>query len=112
MVNRSRRSRLIPATPNTCSWPSRVTHMGLTKSAGFFFLLDGGKTFQKTLYKDENTGAADVQFDPTNPQIAYASLWEAREGPWENGAWNGTNGGIFKSTDGGKTWQQLKQGLA
>ena len=51
-------------------------------------------------------------FDPQNPQIVYASLWEAREGPWENAAWNGTNGGIFKSTDGGKTWKQLQQRFA
>lgn len=84
---------------------------GPNEERGIFLSLDGGKTFQKTLYKDENTGAADVQFDPTNAQIAYASLWEAREGPWENGAWNGTNGGIFKSSDGGRTWQQLKEGL-
>ena len=84
---------------------------GPNEERGIFLSLDGGKTFQKTLYRDENTGAADVQFDPTNSQIVYASLWEAQEGPWENGSWNGTNGGIFKSSDGGKTWQQLKKGL-
>ncbi|MBA3650364.1 MAG: glycoside hydrolase [Chthoniobacterales bacterium] len=84
---------------------------GPNEERGIFLSTDGGKTFAKTLYKDENTGAADVQFDPTNPQIAYASLWEAREGPWENGEWRGTNGGIFKSVDGGKTWQELKKGL-
>ncbi|MEO7723570.1 MAG: glycoside hydrolase, partial [Chthoniobacterales bacterium] len=84
---------------------------GPNEERGIFLSTDGGKTFAKTLYKDENTGAADVQFDPTNPQIAYASLWEAREGPWENGEWNGTNGGIFKSGDGGQTWQKLTKGL-
>ena len=84
---------------------------GPNEERGIFLSLDGGKTFAKTLYKDENTGAADVQFDPTNPQIAYASLWEAREGPWENAEWNGTNGGIFKTFDGGKTWKQLRNGL-
>ena len=84
---------------------------GPNEERGIFLSTDGGKTFQKTLYKDENTGGADVQIDPTNPQIVYASLWEAREGPWENGEWNGTNGGIFKSSDGGKTWKQLKKGL-
>jgi photosystem II stability/assembly factor-like uncharacterized protein len=60
---------------------------------------------------EENIGASDVLIDPTNPQIVYATLWEAREGPWENGAWNGTGGGIFKSTDGGQTFTQLTGGL-
>jgi len=78
---------------------------------GIFRSSDGGKTFEKVLYKDENVGGADVLFDPKNPDIAYASLWEARQGPWENGAWNGPGGGIFKSTDNGKTWQQLGGGL-
>ncbi len=84
---------------------------GPNEERGIFLSTDGGQTFAKTLYKDENTGAADVQFDPANPQVAYASLWEAREGPWENAEWNGTNGGIFKSTDGGKTWKPLSKGL-
>jgi hypothetical protein len=53
---------------------------------------------------DENIGASDVLIDPSNPEIVYATLWEAREGPWENGAWNGAGGGIFKSTDGGQTF--------
>jgi photosystem II stability/assembly factor-like uncharacterized protein len=84
---------------------------GPNEERGIFFSMDGGKTFEKTLYKDENTAGNDVQIDPTNPQIVYASLWEAREGPWENAEWNGTNGGIFKSTNGGKTWKQLIKGL-
>src|SRR5215468_1008798 len=78
---------------------------------GIFRSTDGGKTFEKVLYKDENVGGADVMFDPKNPDVAYAGLWEARQGPWENGAWNGTGGGVFKSTDNGKTWTQLKGGL-
>ena len=84
---------------------------GPNEERGIFLSLDGAKTFQKTLGKDENTGGADVQIDPANPETIYASLWEAREGPWENGEWKGTNGGIFKSTDGGKTWKQLSDGL-
>ena len=60
---------------------------------------------------DENIGASDVLIDPSNPEIVYATLWEAREGPWENGAWNGSGGGIFKSTDGGQTFTQLTGGL-
>ncbi len=84
---------------------------GPNEERGIFLSTDGGKTFAKTLYKDENTGGNDVQIDPANPQIVYASLWEAREGPWENAEWNGTNGGIFKSVDGGKSWKKLGQGL-
>jgi photosystem II stability/assembly factor-like uncharacterized protein len=84
---------------------------GPNEERGIFRSTDGGRTFEKVLYKDENTGGADVQIDPTNPDTVYASLWEAREGPWENGSWNGPGGGIFKSTDGGKTWRQLSKGL-
>ena len=84
---------------------------GPNEERGVYLSTDGGKSFAKTLAKDENTGAADVQIDPTNPDIVYAALWEAREGPWENGSWNGTGGGIFKSLDGGKTWKQLTNGL-
>ncbi len=84
---------------------------GPNEERGIFLSTDGGRTFQKTLYKDENTGGNDVQIDPQNPQIVYASLWEAREGPWENAEWRGANGGIFKSSDGGKTWKQLSGGL-
>jgi photosystem II stability/assembly factor-like uncharacterized protein len=84
---------------------------GPNEERGVFRSTDGGKSFEKVLYKDENTGAADVQIDPAHPDVAYASLWEARQGPWENAAWNGTGGGIFKTTDGGKTWKQLTKGL-
>ena len=49
---------------------------------------------------------------PRTRDIVYAALWAARQGPWENGGWTGTGGGIFKSTDGGTTWQQLTQGTA
>src|SRR5205085_11215681 len=72
---------------------------GPNEERGVFLSVDGGKTFEKTLYKDETTGPADVEIDPPKPSTAYAALWEAREGPWENGSWNGTNGGIFKSID-------------
>ncbi|MBI3404467.1 MAG: glycoside hydrolase, partial [Acidobacteria bacterium] len=84
---------------------------GPNTERGVFRSTDGGKTFEKVLYTDENTGANDVEFDPANPDILYASMWEARQGPWENSAWSGTTGGIFKSTDGGTTWRQLTKGL-
>jgi photosystem II stability/assembly factor-like uncharacterized protein len=84
---------------------------GPNEERGIFRSSDGGKTFDKVLYKDENVGGADVLIDPTNPDVAYAALWEARQGPWENAAWNGNGGGIFKSIDNGRTWRQLKGGL-
>ena len=84
---------------------------GPNEERGIFRSLDGGKTFEKVLYRDESTGGGDVQVDPKNSNFVYASLWESREGPWENSTWNGTNGGIFKSTDGGKSWKQLRKGL-
>src|SRR5213595_981333 len=55
---------------------------GANPERGIFRSSDGGKTFEKVLYKDENVGGADVIFDSTNPEVAYAALWEARQGPW------------------------------
>ncbi len=84
---------------------------GPNEERGLFRSTDGGQTFEKVLYKDENTGANDVEIDPAHPDIIYTSFWEARQGPWENAQWGGKNGGIFKSTDGGKTWRPLTNGL-
>jgi photosystem II stability/assembly factor-like uncharacterized protein len=78
---------------------------------GVYRTVDGGKTWEKVLYKDENTGAVQVTIDPKNSNIVYADLWAGRQGPWENGAWNGPESGLFKSTDGGTTWRKLTNGL-
>ncbi|HYS54697.1 MAG TPA: glycoside hydrolase [Thermoanaerobaculia bacterium] len=84
---------------------------GPNEERGVFRSTDGGNAFQKVLYKDENTGGMDVAIDPANPDTVYAVLWQARQGPWENGAWTGPNSGLFKSTDGGANWKQLTNGL-
>lgn len=78
---------------------------------GVFRSTNGGKTWEKVLFINHNTGAIQVEFDPTNPQIIYADMWEHQEGPWENAAFSGPNSGLYKSTDGGTTWKQLKNGL-
>jgi photosystem II stability/assembly factor-like uncharacterized protein len=84
---------------------------GANAERGVFRSTDGGATWEKVLYKDEDTGAIALAFDPTSAQTVYADLWAGRQGPWENGQWQGKNSGLFKSTDGGTTWQQLTKGL-
>jgi len=84
---------------------------GPNTERGVYRTTNGGKTWDKVLYKDENTGAIQVTVDPINPNIVYADLWAGRQGPWENGAWNGTESGMYKSIDGGNTWKKLVTGL-
>ena len=84
---------------------------GPNPERGLYRSTDGGQSFEKVLGRDENTGASDVVMDPAHPDTVYAALWEARQGPWENSSWGGPGGGIFKSTDGGSTWSQLKDGV-
>ncbi len=84
---------------------------GPNSERGVFRSLDGGAHWSKVLYRDENTGAVDLAFDPHNPRTVYAVLWAARQGPWENGHFEGQGSGLFRSTDGGDTWTQLHGGL-
>jgi photosystem II stability/assembly factor-like uncharacterized protein len=84
---------------------------GPNAERGVYRSTNGGETFERVLYKDENTGAAQVAFDPSNPQIVYAALWAGRQGPWENASWNGPLSGLFKSVDGGTTWRQIGKGF-
>src|SRR5579862_7489106 len=85
---------------------------GPNAERGIFRSTDGGQSFQKVLYKDENSGAIDLAFDPSNPQIVYAVLWASRRGPWTSGnSYDGAGSGLFKSTDGGDNWRRLSGGL-
>ena len=81
---------------------------------GVFRSLDGGKTFEKVLYRDENTGAADIVMDPANPQILFAALWAARVAPWEIRSGESfiiPGSGLYKSIYGGTTWRLVTKGL-
>ena len=93
-----------PQNPDRVFVAAQGHPYGPNAERGVFRSLDGGKTFEKVLYKDENTGAADLVMDPTNPQILYAALWAARVAPWEIRSGESfviPGSGLYKSTDGG-----------
>jgi photosystem II stability/assembly factor-like uncharacterized protein len=84
---------------------------GPNTERGVYRSTNGGETWDRVLYKDENTGAIQVEVDPVNPRVVFAVLWAARQGPWENGAWQGPESGLYKSVDGGSTWRKITEGL-
>lgn len=84
---------------------------GPNAERGVFRSTDGGKTFEKVLYKDEYTSANDVRIDPSDPNIVYATLWQQQQTFYEGQTFGGGGNGIFKSTDGGTTWKHLTDGL-
>jgi photosystem II stability/assembly factor-like uncharacterized protein len=77
---------------------------------GIFKSGDGGATWKNVLYVDEKTGAAELSMDPTNPRILYAAMWEHGRLPWQVIS-GGPGSGLYKSTDGGDTWQRMTEGL-
>ena len=80
---------------------------GPNQERGIFRTTDGGKTWTKVLSKDENTGGIDVVFDPHNPNIVFASLWQARRQPWFFSS-GGPGSGLYRSEDNGVTWKHLE----
>ncbi|MDB6100429.1 MAG: hypothetical protein JWO52_428, partial [Gammaproteobacteria bacterium] len=85
---------------------------GSNAERGIYRSRDGGVTWQKVLSKDDDTGGSAVAIDPSRPNLVYAALWQGRLGPWEDKSeFHGTGGGLFKSADGGDTWQRLGNGL-
>ena len=85
---------------------------GPNEERGVFRSTDGGKHWTKTLYRDANTGAVDMAFEPDNPNVVYAALWQTRRPPWNTyPPSNGPGSGLYKSADGGRTWRHLTRGL-
>ena len=100
-----------PTNPDRL-WVAVLGHpYGPNAERGIFRSTDGGRTFQKTLYRDEYTSGNDVLLDPSNPNTVYATLWPQQQSYQEGAAFGGAGTGIFKSTDGGDTWTPLSQGL-
>src|SRR5207302_50773 len=81
---------------------------GPNTERGIFRTTDGGKNCEKVLYKDENTGGIDVAFDPHNPNILFAALWQARRTSWSMTD-GGPGSGLYRSADGGTTWKRLEE---
>ena len=85
---------------------------GPNAERGVYRSIDGGQTWQRVLYKDDDTGAVDLLFDPRNSHVIFADMWASRRPPWTtDGSYNGPGSGLYKSTDGGDNWRQITKGL-
>ncbi len=89
---------------------------GPNAERGIYRSTDGGRTFERVLYKDEYTSGNDVRIDPSNPGTIYAALWQQQQTFWEASTFGPDStdpgaGGIYKSIDGGTTWTRLTEGL-
>ena len=110
--NSERVSRILvhPRDPNTVYVGALGRAFGPNEERGVFMTTDGGRTWTKTLYLDAEHGVADMDIDPRNPNVLYAAMWKFRRTPWSHTS-GSERGGVFKSTDGGRTWKKLEGGL-
>ncbi|MFA0964027.1 hypothetical protein AB9P05_19625 [Roseivirga sp. BDSF3-8] len=109
-TERIARIAIHPEDPNTV-YVAALGHLwGANEERGVFKTTDGGQTWNKVLYVDENTGASDITIDPENPDILYAGMWTFRRTAYDFQS-GGKGSGVYKSTDGGETWRELSQGL-
>jgi photosystem II stability/assembly factor-like uncharacterized protein len=104
------RIKIHPQNPDVAYIAVQGTIWGPSEERGIFRTEDGGKTWSHVLAVDESTGASDLAMDPTNPRILYAAMWNHWRNPWFIHS-GGEDGGIYKSADGGDTWNKLEGGL-
>jgi len=112
LENTERIARIIihPENPDIV-YVAALGHLwGSSVERGLFKTEDGGKTWNKILYVDENTGCSDFDMDPENPEILYAGMWTFRRTAWDFYS-GGIGSGLYKSMDGGKTWDELDTNL-
>src|SRR5215510_11345435 len=101
-----------PKNPNTVFVAALGNAYASNPDRGVYRSQDGGATWQKVLFKNDEVGAIDLAFDPVDSKIVYATLWNVRRPPWFIYApANGPGAGIFKSTDGGSTWKEISVGI-
>ncbi|GAB3170915.1 VPS10 domain-containing protein [Telluribacter humicola] len=99
-----------PTNPDIVYVAAQGALHGPSQERGIYKSVDGGKTWKKVFYVDENTGCADLSMDMTNPRILYAAMWDHRRLPWQMVS-GGKGSGMYKSTDGGETWTPIQKGL-
>jgi len=102
--------RIHPNNPDVAYVAAQGPLHGSSPDRGVFRTENGGKTWKRLLYIDENTGCVDLAIDPTNPRILYAAMWEHRRLPWKVIS-GGKGSGLYKSKDGGDTWEKIQEGL-
>jgi photosystem II stability/assembly factor-like uncharacterized protein len=112
LADTERVSRIVinPRSPNIVYVGALGHAFGPNKERGVFMSKDGGETWDKVLYTDEHHGVSDMDIDFQNPNIVYAALWRFERKPWTFISGD-TEGGVYKSVDGGKTWKKLGGGL-
>jgi photosystem II stability/assembly factor-like uncharacterized protein len=102
--------RVDPASPDIVYVAALGNPFAPNKERGIFKSTDGGKTWKNVLFVADNVGAADLEIQPGNPKVLFACMWRGERKPWTiiSGA---REGGIYKTTDGGETWNKLAGGL-